>query len=330
MPESERTNHAQPLPPYLVPRYRGWHATTFTENKIWYRKLAEEGQSPRIMAIACCDSRVNVNGLFSAETGDIFLHRNIANVVPPYLPDGDPHGTSAALEYAVSVLRVAHVIVVGHSDCGGVRGCQQMCSGHAPELEAKESFVGRWLEILRPGYERVSILPTRPNRYGRWRRRPSSYRWRTFGSSHSCGRQWKPSGYRFMGSGSTSGPGGWSITCPTTAGSFRYDPIKLILRLSGTQADWARIHLGVTRYVLGFARTGYQKELTMLIFLRLIAGLLLLVAVLAGVSFVLPREVTVERSTLVAASPEVVFPHVNSLKAMQGWSPWLERTQMFR
>lgn len=147
---------AAPLPPYLVKRYNGWRATTYLENKVWYRRLAEDGQNPRIMAIACCDSRVDVNGIFSAETGDIFLHRNIANVVPPYLPDGDPHGTSAALEYAVSVLRVAHVIIVGHSDCGGVRGCHQMCSGHAPELEAKESFVGSWLKILRPGYERVA------------------------------------------------------------------------------------------------------------------------------------------------------------------------------
>lgn len=153
--------HALPLPAYLVTRYRGWHATNYTENKIWYRRLAEDGQHPRIMAIACCDSRVNVNAVFSAETGDIFLHRNIANVVPPYLPDGDPHGTSAALEYAVSVLRVAHVIVVGHSDCGGVAGCHDMCSGHSPELEASESFVGRWLDILRPGYERIAHIEDR-------------------------------------------------------------------------------------------------------------------------------------------------------------------------
>ncbi|SFD01020.1 carbonic anhydrase [Tropicimonas isoalkanivorans] len=156
MPDRDTKIHAMPLPPYLVPRYRGWRATTYAENKIWYRKLADEGQNPRIMAIACCDSRVNVNGVFSAETGDIFLHRNIANVVPPYLPDGDPHGTSAALEYAVKVLRVAHVIVIGHTECGGVQGCQHMCSGKAPELETKESFVGRWLDILRPGYERVA------------------------------------------------------------------------------------------------------------------------------------------------------------------------------
>ncbi|MDV7144055.1 carbonic anhydrase [Tropicimonas sp. TH_r6] len=154
--------HAAPLPPYLSTRYAGWRATTYRDNKIWYRRLASDGQHPRIMAVACCDSRVDVNKVFSAETGDIFLHRNIANVVPPYLPDGDPHGTSATVEYAVNVLRVAHLLVIGHSDCGGIRGCHQMCSGHAPEMESKESFIGRWLEILRPGHERVAHIEDEP------------------------------------------------------------------------------------------------------------------------------------------------------------------------
>ena len=157
-PQAADKLHAAPLPPYLVTRYNGWRATSYLENQVWYRRLAEDGQNPRIMAIACCDSRIDVTGIFTAEAGEIFLHRNIANVVPPYLPDGDPHGTSAALEYGVAVLRVAHVIVIGHSDCGGVQGCYNMCAGHAPELQAKGSFVGRWLEILRPGYERIKDI----------------------------------------------------------------------------------------------------------------------------------------------------------------------------
>lgn len=145
----------RPLPGFLVSRYHGWQATTYAENKGWYRRLAEEGQRPRMMAIACCDSRVNVNAVFGAETGDIFLHRNIANLVPPYLPDGDPHGTSAAVEYAVRVLRVAHVIVVGHSECGGVAGCLDMCGHDDSELARATSFIGRWLDILRPGNDRI-------------------------------------------------------------------------------------------------------------------------------------------------------------------------------
>ena len=147
---------AKPLPKYLAQRYHGWRASTYDENKFWYRRLAEEGQRPRAMVIACCDSRVHVTKIFEADSGEMFIHRNIANLVPPYLPDGDHHGTSAAIEYAVSHLKVAHMIVMGHSDCGGVKGCVSMCSGAAPEMEAKESFIGRWLDILRPGYDRVS------------------------------------------------------------------------------------------------------------------------------------------------------------------------------
>jgi len=148
-------DHARALPSYLVQRYHGWKATGYAENKAWYRHLAEQGQHPRAMVISCCDSRVHVTSIFGADQGEFFIHRNIANLVPPFETTGGQHGTSAALEYAVTALRVAHVIVIGHSACGGAKGCQQMCSGAAPELEEKTSFVGQWLEILRPGYERV-------------------------------------------------------------------------------------------------------------------------------------------------------------------------------
>ncbi len=149
--------HARPLPTYLIQRFHGWKATTYTENQAWYRRLAE-GQHPRAMVISCCDSRVHVTSVFGADQGEFFLHRNIANLVPPYESDGGQHGTSAAVEYAVTALKVAHLIVLGHSNCGGVKGCHDMCSGAAPELEEKSSFVGRWMDILRPGYERVKDI----------------------------------------------------------------------------------------------------------------------------------------------------------------------------
>ncbi len=146
----------KPLPSFLLQRYQGWKATTYAENSAWYRRLATEGQRPRAMVISCCDSRVQVTSLFGADQGEFFIHRNIANLVPPCEPDGDRHGTSAAVEYAVTVLEVAHVIILGHSRCGGVKGCLDMCEGHAPELEEKSSFVGRWMDILRPKYEQVA------------------------------------------------------------------------------------------------------------------------------------------------------------------------------
>lgn len=147
---------ARLLPKSYVLRYHGWKATEFEGNQSWYTRLADGGQHPRAMVISCCDSRVHVTSIFGAETGEFFIHRNIANLVPPFNPNKDYHGTSAAIEFAVKALGVAHIMVIGHSDCGGVKGCHDMCSGKAPELEEASSFVGRWMDILRPGYEEVA------------------------------------------------------------------------------------------------------------------------------------------------------------------------------
>jgi len=146
---------AKPLPTYLAKRYHGWKATGYKDNEAWYRRLASEGQHPRAMVISCCDSRVHVTSIFGADQGEFFIHRNIANLVPPYQPDGDHHGTSATVEYAVTALKVAHLIVLGHSQCGGVQGCIDMCKGHAPQLEDGSSFVGKWMGILKPKFDLV-------------------------------------------------------------------------------------------------------------------------------------------------------------------------------
>ncbi|HDR29992.1 carbonic anhydrase [Rhodovulum sp.] len=155
---------ARPLPQYLVQRYHGWRATAHAENKAWFRRLAEEGQRPRTMVISCCDSRVHISAMFRADGGEFFIHRNIAALVPPYAPDGSNHGTSAAVEYAVTVLKVANLMVVGHSRCGGIKGCHDMCAGLAPELEEKTSFIGRWMDILRSSYDRTAGAATEADR----------------------------------------------------------------------------------------------------------------------------------------------------------------------
>ena len=149
---------ARPLPDYLVRRYHGWKATTYADNSSWYQRLADEGQRPRAMIISCCDSRVHVTSIFGADEGEFFIHRNIAGLVPPYGPSGDYHGTSAAVEYAVTTLKVSNLLVLGHSNCGGVAACDAMAAGDAPELEQETSFIGRWMDILRPGYDRVKSI----------------------------------------------------------------------------------------------------------------------------------------------------------------------------
>lgn len=151
-------DNAKPLPSYLVQRYHGWKATAYNENQSWYRRLADEGQRPRAMVISCCDSRVHVTAIFGADQGEFFIHRNIASLVPPFEADGGQHGTSAAVEYAVTALKVSHVVVMTHSQCGGVAGCHDMCTGQAPALEEKTSFVGRWMDILRPGFDKVKDI----------------------------------------------------------------------------------------------------------------------------------------------------------------------------
>lgn len=149
---------ARPLPAYLRDRHRFWHAHGYAENRAWYQRLADKGQHPRAMVVGCCDSRVDIVQLFGAEPGDLFVVRNVASLIPPHNPDHSHHGTSAAAEYAVTSLKVAHILVVGHSNCGGVKACYDMCAGDAPELAEGPSYVGRWMEILRPGYERVAEI----------------------------------------------------------------------------------------------------------------------------------------------------------------------------
>jgi carbonic anhydrase len=148
-------NAIRPLPSYLAKRYLGWRATDYEDNKSWYQHLAEQGQHPRAMIISCCDSRIHAMSLFGAESGDFFIHRNIANLVPPYNEDGDHHGTSAAIEYAVQALKVAHIVVLGHSGCGGINSGYHACNGTQKELYENTTFIRKWLDILQPAFDEL-------------------------------------------------------------------------------------------------------------------------------------------------------------------------------
>lgn len=141
------------LPDYLVRRYHGWKATTYRENRAWLKRLAVEGQRPREMVITCCDSRLHVGSMFGSDADDLFVHRNIAGLVPEAELGNTIQSTSASVEFAVTVLRVSHILVLGHSQCGGIRSAVDLCRGTAPDLAEEGSFIGRWLDGLRPAYE---------------------------------------------------------------------------------------------------------------------------------------------------------------------------------
>src|SRR6201987_5541417 len=109
------------LPPRLIEGYRMFRASRLPAEQSRYRDLAERGQSPEIMVIGCCDSRVSPEVIFDAKPGELFVVRNVANLVPPYEPDGHAHGVSAALEFGVAGLQIRHIVVLGHAQCGGVK-----------------------------------------------------------------------------------------------------------------------------------------------------------------------------------------------------------------
>ncbi|MGZ5850879.1 MAG: carbonic anhydrase [Methyloceanibacter sp.] len=132
------------LPKSLVEGYRRFVRDRHTPERGRYRQLAELGQAPTAMVIACCDARVDVAAIFDAEAGELFILRNVANLVPPYEPEGMYHGTSAAIEFAVLALNVPHLIVLGHSRCGGVAAYRHKVRDRVPE----QGFIGRWLTLL--------------------------------------------------------------------------------------------------------------------------------------------------------------------------------------
>jgi carbonic anhydrase len=104
------------------------------------------------MVIACCDSRAAPEAIFDAGPGELFVVRNVANLVPPYAPDGEYHGTSAALEFAVKVLKVHHVVLMGHGRCGGIEAAlSQMQAALSPG-----DFLGKWTSLLRPAADTLA------------------------------------------------------------------------------------------------------------------------------------------------------------------------------
>ena len=123
----------------------------YVDERDRYRTLASDGQKPQVLIIACCDSRAAPETIFGAGPGELFVMRNVANMVPPFEPDGQYHATSAAIEYAVQVLKVKHIIVMGHGRCGGI----QAALNPLDEPLSQGDFIGKWMGLLKPAAEQI-------------------------------------------------------------------------------------------------------------------------------------------------------------------------------
>jgi carbonic anhydrase len=139
------------FPDHLADRYRRFKLRHFIPHQDDYERLASQGQNPEVMIVSCCDSRVEPEAVFSAMPGELFAVRNVANLVPPYETDGKYHGVSAALEFAVLNIRVKHIIVMGHSGCGGVQACLDHDAAHQTAAE----FIANWMSMLDGARDRV-------------------------------------------------------------------------------------------------------------------------------------------------------------------------------
>ena len=139
-----------PFPQRLIEGYRVFRDARLRREQDRYRELAESGQSPETMVIGCCDSRVSPEVIFDARPGELFVVRNVANIVPPFAPDTRAHGVSAALEFGVAALKVKHIVVLGHAHCGGVKAFAEKAVPLSPS-----DFIGNWMRLMAPAAETV-------------------------------------------------------------------------------------------------------------------------------------------------------------------------------
>src|SRR6187431_2077315 len=133
------------FPQRLIEGYGAFASGRLQSEQHRYRELAERGQTPEIMVIGCCDSRVSPEVIFDSRPGELFVVRNVANLVPPYAPDGAYHGVSAALEFAILELKVKHIVVLGHAHCGGVKAFAKDAAPLSPG-----DFIGKWMSLMAP------------------------------------------------------------------------------------------------------------------------------------------------------------------------------------
>jgi carbonic anhydrase len=138
-------------PKELIEGFKRFRARHFTHEDALYKQLATQGQTPRVLVVACCDARVDPAIVLDCAPGDLFVIRNVANLVPPSETLAGHHGTSAALEYGVRNLNVEHVIVLGHARCGGIRTLVETGGAHNPD-----SFIDDWMDLVEEARASIS------------------------------------------------------------------------------------------------------------------------------------------------------------------------------
>ncbi len=141
------------FPTHLLSGYKAFMEGRYASESKRYKALADAGQKPQVMVISCCDSRSAPETIFDSGPGELFVVRNVANMVPPYGPDGQYHGTSAALEFAVQSLRVRDILVLGHGRCGGIQAA--LDSNFEPLSPG--DFIGKWMLLLKPAAEQINV-----------------------------------------------------------------------------------------------------------------------------------------------------------------------------
>lgn len=135
----------------LIEGYQKFRELHFEEGDTFYANLVRQGQRPKALIIACSDSRVDPALVMNCQPGDVFVVRNVANIVPPYEDDHHYHGTSAALEFGVTVLGINNVILFGHTMCGGI----QSLFDHSYDGRGEGSFLVKWMSLAQPAHDLV-------------------------------------------------------------------------------------------------------------------------------------------------------------------------------
>jgi carbonic anhydrase len=148
------------FPQRLIDGYGAFLSERLPREQSRFRTLAETGQQPEVMVIGCSDSRVSPEVIFDARPGELFVVRNVANIVPPFAPDGQAHGVSAALEFGVGALKVKHIVVLGHAQCGGVKAFAENAEPLSPG-----DFIGNWMKLMAPAAAKTPPGDLSPTAY---------------------------------------------------------------------------------------------------------------------------------------------------------------------